>query len=302
MNRFLSPKVLMLLGCLGACVSAQAISITVNPANVVCAVSVSGQAVSSPGIPATNVSLYVSQGGKDYPLVINQILPADGKFTWTGVAEGVTTLEGANVKAFTNRQTMATAAIRGSCTAAPQTPPPGQAAGNPCLNDQFKGRQGWQCAAVVGGWDNGQNFNVSSSICSRSDAEALAKEGNTENCNNLIFNIQGKMQVAAGGVVTPIITEADAAFNALKAKFASAADPNGANKPFWTTWARVYNNCKAVPAGTPPSIDRLRSYCGFDASGKQDPTAGIVGLITVIKSCNAATCTLDGTKIKYPSN
>ena len=111
------PIFLLSLGLFGVCTSAQAISISVNPANVVCAVSVSGQATGSKGIPATNVSIYVEQNGKSIPLVINQVLPTDGKFTWSGVVPGVNSLEGANIKAVTNRQTTATAGINGSCTA-----------------------------------------------------------------------------------------------------------------------------------------------------------------------------------------
>ena len=117
MKRAFVLNLLLNMGLFGACASAQAISITVNPANVVCAVSVSGQATGSKGIPATNVSIYVEQGGKSVPLVINQVLPANGAFTWAGVVPGVNSLEGANIKAVTNRQTTATAGINGSCTA-----------------------------------------------------------------------------------------------------------------------------------------------------------------------------------------
>ena len=171
------------------------------------------------------------------------------------------------------------------------------------MNDAFKGRKGWQCNAVVGGWDNGQNsFGVASKICTRADAEALAKANNVENCNNLIFNLEKQMQTAAGTVVSPVIADADKAYADLKSKFATVADPNGASKPFWTTWQRIYNNCKSVPAGTPPSGDRLKNYCGFDAAGKPDTAAGLTGLMQVVKGCASASCTLDAKGIKFPSN
>ena len=173
-----------------------------------------------------------------------------------------------------------------------------------CLSDQYKGRTNFQCSAVVGGWDNGQkSFGVSQAICSRADAEALAKANDVGNCNNLIFNIEKRMQDAAAGVAKPVIASADAAVNSLKAKFAAAADTNGAtNKAFWTTWKRIYDNCSNVPKGTPPSADRLMSYCGFNAQAKQDPTLGLVGLTAVVNACTAATCTLDSSKVKFPSN
>jgi len=112
------PSIFLGLGLLGASAAAQAISISVNPANVICAVSVSGQATGSKGIPATNVSLYVEQNGNSTPLVINQPLSANGSFTWSGVVPGATSLQGASIKAVTNRQTTATNGINGSCTSA----------------------------------------------------------------------------------------------------------------------------------------------------------------------------------------
>ena len=116
MKHAVIANLILSAGLFGASVSAHAISISVEPANVVCAVSVSGQATGSKGIPATNVSIYVEQGTKSTPLVVNQALPADGKFTWSGVVPGVTSLQGATVKAVTNRQTAATAGINGSCS------------------------------------------------------------------------------------------------------------------------------------------------------------------------------------------
>lgn len=298
-NYFLS-KTTFILCFLGVCASAQAISISVNPASVVCAVSVSGQAISSPGIPATNVSLYVSLGGKDYPLVINQILPADGKFTWSGPVEGVSSLAGASVKAFTNRQTMATAAINGSCAAGVAAPP--LVDSNKCLSDAFKGRAGWRCVDVVGGWDYGQKQGVSAGICSRADAEALGKAGDVANCNNFIFNLNDQLQAVAKKIIGPVLNEADAAVSDLKSRYAAAADANGANKVFWATWTRIYNNCKGVQSNSPPNTDRMLNYCGIDEKSTRNPTVGIVGLITVLKSCGANTCALDASKVSFPAN
>jgi|NOAtaT_6_FD_contig_81_1984995_length_503_multi_2_in_0_out_0_1 hypothetical protein len=100
----------------GVCGAAQAISISVNPANVICAVSVSGQAIGSKGIPATAVSIYITQNGADIPLIVNGPLDKNGNFSWSGVVPKVTSLANAKVKAVTNRQTTATAEINGSCS------------------------------------------------------------------------------------------------------------------------------------------------------------------------------------------
>ena len=92
---------------------AQAISITVQPADVVCAVSVTGTATNG----ATAVSIYIVQNGEETTLVVNDSIGTDGSYNWTGIVPDLTTLDNATVKAVTNRQTTATAGINGSCTA-----------------------------------------------------------------------------------------------------------------------------------------------------------------------------------------
>lgn len=96
------------------CISAaKPISITVQPAKVVCAISVSGMATDG----ATAVTLFLVKDGYELLLQVNGPIYSDGSYRWRGLVPGVTSLKNAQIKAVTNRETTATAGVDGICSA-----------------------------------------------------------------------------------------------------------------------------------------------------------------------------------------